>query len=124
MITATPGEAGHGPVVTVSAPAGLVFLSGVTPDLAQVERRVPTPIADQLRLTLDNLNEMLALRGLGWGAVAKVILYLTDVREVSAWEGAVSARFGDSWRPALTVVQVDNLVHRGTRVTLDVIAGG
>ena len=124
MITATPADAGHGPVVTVSAPAGLVFLSGVTPDLAERERPLPTAIADQLRLTLDNLHQMLAVRGLGWDAVAKVICYLTDVREATEWERAVSARFGDSWRPALTVVQVDNLAHRGARVTLDVVAGG
>lgn len=124
MITATPAEAGYGPVVTVAAPAGLVFLSGVTPETADREAPLPTGIGEQLTLTFDALERMLAPRDLGWESVAKVILYLTDVREVADWEQAVAARFGDAWRPALTVVQVDNLVRRGMRVTLDIIAGG
>lgn len=124
MITQTPAEAGHGPVVTVSPPAGLVFLSGVKPLLGEQGGSMPTGIDDQLALTLDNLLAMLAVRDLGWEMVAKVILYLTDVREVDAWERALSARFGAGWRPALTVVQVDGLRERGARVTLDVVAGG
>lgn len=124
MMTATPGTGGHGPVTRVAAPAGLTFLSGVRPDLAEHERELPTGIGDQLQLTLDNLLRMLEARDLGWESVAKVLLYLTDAREVTAWEEAVSARFGDEWRPALTIVQVDNLVFRGERVQLDVVAGG
>ena len=124
MMTATPGTGGHGRVTRVAAPAGLTFLSGVRPDLAEHERELPTGIGDQLQLTLDNLLRMLEARDLGWESVAKVLLYLTDAREVTAWEEAVSARFGDEWRPALTIVQVDNLVFRGERVQLDVVAGG
>lgn len=121
MITATPADPGHGPVVTVAAPAGLVFLSGVTPETTGP---LPTGIAEQLTLTLERLDAMLGARELGWEAVAKVILYLTDVREVGDWEPALAARYGGSWRPALTVVQVDNLVRPGMRVTLDAVAGG
>jgi len=120
-----------GVAVRVTGPSGLYFLSGINPNpiyhaepMTDAEAHVPASIRDQAQLMLNNLAEVLGASKLGWGSVAKIILYLTDIREASTVRAAITDRFGEDWTPAFTTVQVDNLVTRGARVQLDVIAAG
>jgi len=124
MIASVDGGAGRGPVVSVSAPAGLVFLTGVGPLAPGAHGPVPEGIAEQVSATLENLLAALEGQGLDWGSVAKILLHLRDANEHAAWEEGVQRRLGGDWRPALTVVEVDNLPHRGARIQLDAIAAG
>jgi enamine deaminase RidA (YjgF/YER057c/UK114 family) len=121
----------HAPAVRVTGPSGLHFLSGINPNpvytsqpLTKEDELLPSGIADQTRLTLEHLDEVLSAGGLDWTSVAKVILYLTDMREAPAVRAGIVDRYGDAWWPAFTTVQVDNLVARGARMQLDVIAAG
>lgn len=120
----------NGVAVKVTGPSGLYFLSGINPNPvyhgqpADAEAQVPAGIRDQAELMLDNLSRVLGASNMGWESVAKVILYLTDIREAPAVRAVIVDRFGADWAPAFTTVQVDNLVARGARVQLDVIAGG
>lgn len=130
-LAATGASGSHGPAVKVSAPFGLYYLSGINANPVYVgqpmtgdEEKLPAGIREQSALTLTHLEEVLAVNGMSWGNVAKIILYVTDIREAPAVRGAVTERFGSEWTPAFTTVQVDNLVARGARVQLDVIAGG
>ena len=130
-LAATGASGTHGPAVKVSAPFGLYYLSGINPNPVYVgqpmtddEARSPAGIREQAAQTLANLDEVLGAKGLSWGNVAKIILYLTDIREAPAVRAAITGRYGADWTPAFTTVQVDNLVTRGARVQLDVIAGG
>jgi len=124
--------AGHdGSAVRVTGPSGLHFLSGINPNpvyhgqpMSASEAALPSSIRDQTELMLANLTQVLGAAGLGWTSVAKIILYLTDIREAAAVRSAIVERFGSDWLPAYTTVQVDNLVTRGARVQLDVIAAG
>lgn len=112
---------GHGPVVVVGGPAGLVFLSGVGPEGSTGD--VPAAgIDDQTRMAADRLEGVLAERGLSWRSLAKIIVYVTDVSELDAVRAGLEQRFGASWQPAFTAVQVDNLPVRGARVQFDVVA--
>lgn len=132
ITTAETGAAGrHGAAVKVTGPSGLFFLSGINPNpvyhsqpLTEAESRVPADIREQTEVMLDNLSETLGASEMNWSSVAKIILYLTDIREAGTVREAFVSRFGREWSPAFTTVQVDNLVTRGTRVQLDVIAAG
>ena len=132
ITTAKTGASGtHAAVVKVAGPSGLYFLSGINPNpvyhgepLTEPEAALPASIRDQTALMLANLSSVLGASGMEWTSVAKVILYLTDIREAGAVRAAIVERFGDEWAPAFTTVQVDNLVTRGARVQLDVIAAG
>lgn len=130
-IAHTGAGGNHAPAIKVTGPSGLYFLSGINPNPVyhgqpptSAEAAVPSGIRDQTKLMLANLSEVLESAGMGWSSVAKVILYLTDIREDGAVRAVISERFGDKWVPAFTTVQVDNLVTRGARVQLDVIAAG
>ncbi|MDT0156447.1 RidA family protein [Microbacterium sp. ARD32] len=112
---------GHGPVVVVGGPAGLVFLSGIGPAHA-ADADPAAAIELQVEQTAGRLEEVLAERDLAWTNVAKVIVYLTDNSELDAVMSGLRLRFGSTWSPAVTFVQVDNLPVRGVRVQLDVVA--
>lgn len=114
---------GHGPGVLVGGPSGLVFLSGIGPEDA-AGAGPAAGIETQTALTADHLEGVLAARGLTWESVAKLIVYVTDISELDAVRGGLEQRFGALWRPAFTVVQVDNLLVRGARLQLDVVAAG
>jgi enamine deaminase RidA (YjgF/YER057c/UK114 family) len=132
ITTANTGISGIDAIaVKVTGPSGLYFLSGINPNpvyhgqpLTDSEAALPSSIRDQTELTLANLSQVLEGSGMGWSSVAKIILYLTDIREAGAVRAAIVERFGDEWAPAFTTVQVDNLVTRGARVQFDVIAAG
>lgn len=127
----TDSSGHHGVAVKVTGPSGLFFLSGINPNpvyhsqpLTDAQAQVPAGIRDQADAMLTNLSYVLEGAGMGWSSVAKIILYLTDIREAGAVREAIVERFGSVWAPAYTTVQVDNLVTRGARVQLDVIAAG
>ena len=132
ITTAQTGATGsHGTAVKVTGPSGLYFLSGINPNpvyhsqpLTEAESRVPADIREQTGIMLDNLTTTLSASEMDWSSVAKIILYLTDIREAAVVRDVIASRFGSEWTPAYTTVQVDNLVTRGARVQLDVIAAG
>jgi 2-iminobutanoate/2-iminopropanoate deaminase len=110
--------AGRAPGVRVSGHSSLAFLSGVGPG----GPTVPAGLGQQVKLTLDELERVLGERGLAWPAVAKILLHLTDIRDLAPVSAAIEERFGGAWRPALTVIEVDNLPVPGARLQLDAIA--
>lgn len=122
-LSAAPTGA-FGPAVVAAGPSGLAFLSGIGPAVPGAIEPVPAALDAQLALTFEHLEEVLDARDLGWRNVAKVLLHLTDVREHDAVWAAFSDHFGDSWTPARTTIEVDNLPARGARLQLDVIAAG
>ncbi|GAA2071770.1 hypothetical protein GCM10009840_00190 [Pseudolysinimonas kribbensis] len=113
------GGAGAPPAVLTSAGAPVVFLPAVT--------ATPGPnaagIAPQTDQTLDGIAALLAERGLEWRAVTKALVEVTDIRDAAHVAAALAARCG-TWRPALTIVQVDNLPVAGARVQVEVVAAG
>ena len=111
---------GHPTATRIAGPGGLLFLSGVAPRPGGAG--VPSAAARQAELVCDELDRMLAASSIGWSSVAKVLLYLTDIRDEAEVRAVLSARYGTDWIPAFTTVQVDNLQHPGSRVQLDVIA--
>ena len=82
---------------------------------------LPDDIAEQTQRSLANIAEVLEATGMTWRNVVKVTKYLTDMREMDAMNAVLNEAFGD-WRPASTLVCVNNLSAPGARVELEMIA--
>jgi 2-iminobutanoate/2-iminopropanoate deaminase len=123
-------EMPYAPAVEVREPSVVLFLSGSTaspqyhahPHVPE-EHVLPDDIAEQTRRSLRNIAEVLEASGMTWRNVVKVTKYLTDMREMDAMNAVLNEAFGD-WRPASTLVSVNNLSSPGARVELDMIAVG
>ena len=123
-------EMPYAPAVEIQEPSVLLFVSGATasplyhqhPHVPE-EHVLPDDVEEQTRRCLATIRSVLEARGMTWRNVVKITKYLTDMREMDAMNGVVSAEFGD-WRPASTLVCVNNLSSPGARVELDVIAVG
>ena len=107
---------------------GLMFIAGATasplyhkhPHVPE-EHVLPDNIKEQTRLSLANIKMVLDAKGLTWRDVVKITKYMTDMREMDDMYEVLNERFGD-WRPAGTLVSVNNLSAPGARLELDMIA--
>jgi 2-iminobutanoate/2-iminopropanoate deaminase/2-aminomuconate deaminase len=115
--SAAPSGAGGLPAVSTPAAARLVFL----PAVSAGPESMPAGIAPQTDEALDAVAALLEERGIDWRAVAKVLVQVTDIRDAAHVTAALASRCG-AWRPAVTIVQVDNLPVAGARVQLQVVA--
>lgn len=118
----------YAPGIKVQNQSDLLFLSGATAaplyhdhphDFDEFD--LPDDINEQMRLALDNVQEVLDANGLTFRHVIKVTTYLTDIREIDLRGDVIEEYFGD-WKPASTTVGINNLSTPGARVELDVIA--
>jgi 2-iminobutanoate/2-iminopropanoate deaminase/2-aminomuconate deaminase len=123
-------EMPYAPGVEIREPSVLLFLSGATasplyhqhPHVPE-EHVQPHDIGEQTRRALASIKSVLDMRGMTWRNVVKITYYLTDMREAPEMHVAVREAFGD-WRPASTMVCVNNLSSPGARIELDMIAVG
>lgn len=123
-------EMPYAPAVEITEPSVLVFISGATasplyhqhPHVPE-EHVQPDDIREQTRRCMENVKLVLDARGLTWRHVVKITKYLTDMREADGMHAVMNEYFGD-WRPASTMVCVNNLSSPGARVELDMIAVG
>ena len=118
----------YAPAVHVSGACELLFIAGATasplyhqhPHVPE-EHILPVDIKDQTRRALENIKMVLDAKGLTWRNVVKITKYMTDMREAAEMYEVLGEHFGD-WRPAGTLVAVNNLSAPGARVELDMIA--
>lgn len=123
-------EMPYAPAVEITEPSMLVFISGATasplyhqhPHVPE-EHVQPDDIREQTRRCMENVKLVLDARGLTWRHIVKVTKYLTDMREADGMHAVMNGYFGD-WRPASTMICVNNLSSPGARVELDMIAVG
>lgn len=127
---ARAAEMPYAPGVVVREPSVILFLSGATasplyhqhPHVPE-EHVLPDDAEEQTRRCLASIRSVLEPSGMTWRNVVKVTKYLTDIREMDAVNSVLDAEFGD-WKPASTLVCVNNLSSPGARVELDMIAVG
>jgi len=123
-------EMPYAPAIEVREPSVLLFLSGATalplyhqhPHVPE-EQKSPDDIVEQTRRVLANIKSVLDAQGMTWRNVVKVTKYVTDMREADDMHATMREEFGD-WRPASTLVCINNLSSPGARVELDMIAVG
>jgi 2-iminobutanoate/2-iminopropanoate deaminase/2-aminomuconate deaminase len=123
-------EMPYAPAVEIREPSVLLFLSGATASPLYHEHPhrpeehvLPDDIAEQTRRVLASIKSVLDERGMTWRNVVKITKYVTDMREADDMHVVLREAFGD-WRPASTLVCINNLSSPGARVELDMIAVG
>jgi 2-iminobutanoate/2-iminopropanoate deaminase len=123
-------EMPYAPAIEVSGASQILFLSGATasplyhqhPHVPE-EHVQPDDIEEQTRRAMESIKSILDARGLTWNHVVKITKYVTDMREADAMHRVMNSYFGD-YRPASTLVCINNLSSPGARVELDMIAVG
>lgn len=121
-------EMPYAPAVEVINPERIYYLAGATAvplyhkhPHDPAETALPDDIREQTRRVMASLKLVLAERGLTWRNVVRVNKYVTDMREADAVHQVMNAEFGD-WRPASTLLCVNNLSSPGARIEIDMVA--
>jgi len=109
-----------GPYSQAVVAGGLLFCSGQIPLDPESGVLVSGTIADETRRVLENLRGVLAAAGLGFDAVVRTTVYLTDLADFPV-VNQVYAEFFPPPSPARSTVQVAAL-PREARVEIDAIA--
>lgn len=123
-------EMPYAPAVEVTEGHSILFISGSTPSPMYhhhphipEEHVQPDDIREQTERALAGVKLVLDARGWTWRNIVKVTKFLTDIREADIMHAVLREHFGD-WRPASTMVCVNNLSSPGARIELDMIAMG
>ena len=117
----------YAPAVKIVGACDLMFISGATASPLyhhhphrDEEHVHPHSIEAQTRNAMEAIKSILDDVGATWKDVVKVTKYLTDIRDGDGMHKTMNAYFGD-WRPASTMVCINQLSSPGARVELDMI---
>lgn len=120
-------EMPYAPAVRIVGACDLMFISGVTPSPLyhmhphiDSQHQHPIDITEQTKLAMAGAKEILDSVGATWGDVVKITKYLTDIRDADGMHAAMRPFFGE-WKPASTMVCINQLSSPGARVELDMI---
>lgn len=102
------------------AAGGFVFVSGQLPIPPQGEPAAQASVAEQTRLTLQNVQHALTAAGAKLTDVVKVTAYLTAEEHWDDFNAAFAAFFGEH-RPARAAIPVGRL-HYGVAIEIEAIA--
>jgi len=117
----------YAPAVHVVGACDLMFISGATASPLyhhhphhDDEHIHPHSIEDQTRNAMEAIKSILDEVGANWRDVVKITKYLTDIRDGDGMHKTMREYFGD-WRPASTMICINQLSSPGARVELDMI---
>lgn len=99
---------------------GFVFVSGQIPIDPDTNDIIKGDIAEQTRLVLKNIKNILEAAGLSLNDVIKTTVYLNDIKKFGDMN-QVYSEFFTAFFPARATVEVSNL-PKGVDVEIDVIA--
>ena len=102
------------------AAGGFVFVSGQLPIPPDGSKDPALPFAQQVRITLQNVERALAAAGAALRDVVKVTVYLTTEEHWAEFNAVYAEVFGEH-RPARAVVPVGPL-HYGFLVEIEAMA--
>lgn len=117
----------YAPAVRIVGACNLMYISGATAsDLyhnhphVEGEHDHSNDIGEQTRRAMEAIRSILDEVGASWADVIKVTKYLTDIRDADGMHAVMRPYFGD-WRPASTMLCINQLSSPGARVELDMI---
>ncbi|MBI4275020.1 MAG: RidA family protein [Rhizobiales bacterium] len=117
----------YAPAVRIVGACNLMFISGATASPLyhdhphrDEDHDHPNDIKEQTRRAMEAIKSILDEVGASWRDVVKVTKYLTDMRDADNMHVAMRPYFGD-WRPASTMICINQLSSPGARVELDMI---
>lgn len=109
-----------GPYSQAVKAGGFLFLSGQIPLDPATGEFVPGGIREQTDRVMDNIAAVLAEAGLGFDAVVKTTIFLTDLANFGVVNEVYGSRFSAE-PPARSTVEVKGL-PRGALVEIEVLA--
>jgi len=109
-----------GPYSQAVQVGGTVYLSGQTPLHPDTGQLVDGDISAQARQVFENLKAVLEAAGLGFGQVARVGIYLTDLGNFAAVNEVMKTYFSEPY-PARSTIGVASL-PRDAQVEIDLVA--
>ena len=117
----------YAPAIKIVGACDLMFLSGATASALyhhhphhDDEHIHPHSIEQQTHNAMEAIKSILDEVGATWKDVVKITKYLTDIRDGDGMHKTMREYFGD-WRPASTMVCINQLSSPGARVELDMI---
>jgi 2-iminobutanoate/2-iminopropanoate deaminase len=117
----------YAPAVRIVGAWDLMFISGATASPlyhqhphVDGEHNHSHRIEDQTHNAMEAIKSILDHVGASWRDVVKVTKYLTDMRDGDGMNATMHQYFGD-WKPASTMVCINQLSSPGARVELDMI---
>lgn len=118
-ITTAQAPAAIGPYSQAVRCGDTVYLSGQIPLDPATGELVSGDISLETRRVFDNLRAVVAAAGGSFAQVARLGIYLTDLRDFAA-VNAVMAEYFEAPYPARSTVQVADL-PKGVRVEIDAV---
>jgi enamine deaminase RidA (YjgF/YER057c/UK114 family) len=117
----------YAPAVRIVGACNLMYISGATasplyhnhPHIDS-EHDHSNDIGVQTRNAMESIKSILDTVGASWSDVVKITKYLTDIRDADGMHAVMRPYFGD-WRPASTMICINQLSSPGARVELDMI---
>ena len=117
-----PGQAEPISHYTDAVRAGeLLFVSGCVPVDSDGRLVGGDDVVAQARQAFHNVGEVLAAAGAGFGDVAKVTVFLTDIADRARVNPVRQEVFGAA-RPASTLVEVRALAVEGAKIEVEAVA--
>ncbi len=117
----------YAPAVRIVGACNLMFISGATASSlyhnhphVEGEHDHSNDIREQTRRAMEAIKSILDEAGAGWADVVKITKYLTDIRDADGMHATMRPYFGE-WRPASTMICINQLSSPGARVELDMI---
>ena len=99
----------------------LLFVSGCVPVDSDGRLVGGDDVVAQARQVFDNVGEVLAAAGAGFGDVVKVTVFLVDIADRARVNPVRQEVFGSA-RPASTLVEVSALAVEGARIEVEAVA--
>ncbi|RAI02175.1 hypothetical protein DLJ53_12475 [Acuticoccus sediminis] len=117
----------YAPAVHIVGACNLMYISGATAsDLYHHHPHIDSEHQHSCDITVQTERAMAAIKsildtvGATWTDVVKITKYLTDMRDADGMHRTMNPYFGD-WRPASTMICINQLSSPGARVELDMI---
>lgn len=119
LINAPAAPEAIGPYSHAAKVGQLLFCSGQIPLDPDTKAIVPGGIEEQTRQVLANIKALLDSRGVGFSAVVKSTVFLTDLADFPVMNALYAEAFGDH-KPARSTIQVAAL-PLGARVEIECV---
>ncbi|MEB0280211.1 RidA family protein [Mucilaginibacter sp. 10B2] len=120
IINTNNAPAPIGPYSQAVAANGLLFVSGQIPANPKTGEIITTGITDEATLVMENLKAILTEAGIGFDAIIKTTVFLTDMQTFAQVNEVYGSYFTADF-PARETVQVSAL-PKGVNVEISVIA--
>ena len=119
-ITAPGAPAPQGPYSHAVKAGGFIYVSGQAALDPKTNKFVVGTVAEETRLTIENIKSILSGAGADLSHVIKCSVFLSDIRDFAEMNEVYNEYFGDA-KPARTTVNAV-LPGKGIKVEIDCVA--